>query len=340
MSGPWLTAGVPGCGGRARVEPEDFVVDELPAYPPSGEGEHLFVKVEKRNLPTPEAAKLLARHLGLPPGEVSWAGLKDTRAVTTQWLSLPARKAVGLEGFSHPQLRVLESARHRNKLKGGHLQGNRFRLRVRGVADAGAARASFEALARLGVPNAFGEQRFGRAGDNAARGRALLLGQARVKDRFERKLLLSAYQSSLFNRLLVARLEAGTLGRVLEGDVLKKHASGGEFVCTDAAVDQPRADAFELSPTGPMFGPEMTQASGAPGEAEAQVLADEGLTLAGFAAGRGETLGARRHYRVPLGEPSFEQDGADLWLRFTLPKGSYATVVLDELLKDAAAAQA
>lgn len=328
----FLTHELPGCGGAARVAPEDFVVDELPAYLPSGEGEHLMLKVWKRGLSTPDAAAALARHFGCPERELSWAGMKDAFAVTTQWMSVPWRLAKGVETFDHPQVKVLEHRRHGNKLKNGHLAGNRFRLKLTGVKDAGAARAAFERLSREGLPNAFGTQRFGARGDNAARGKQVLQGALRV-GRFERKLLLSAYQSELFNRLLDARLEAGTFARALLGDVLKKHATGGEFVCADAAVDQPRVQAFEVSATGPMYGPKMRRAEGEPGAAEAAVLATEGLTLESFEAGRGETEGARRFYRVPLAEPSLEPSGEDLWLTFTLPSGSYATVVLGELLK-------
>jgi tRNA pseudouridine13 synthase len=328
----FLTADIPGCGGATRVAPEDFVVDEVPAYLPSGEGEHLFLKVWKRGLGTPEAAALLARHFGCPERELSWAGLKDSFAVTTQWLSLPARLARNLETFSHEQVRVLEHKKHGNKLKGGHLGGNRFALRIAGVKDVAAAQASFARLAKEGIPNAFGTQRFGAHGDNASKGKEVLLGKARV-GRFQRKLFLSAYQSSLFNRLLGLRLAEGTFARALTGDVLKKHETGGEFVCADAAVDQPRVDAFEVSATGPMYGPKMRAAEGGPGEAEAAVLRDEGLTLASFEAGRGETEGARRFYRVPLASPEFEVTGEDVWLRFALPSGSYATVVLGELLK-------
>lgn len=334
----YLTRDIPGCGGVARATPEDFQVEELPAYLPSGEGEHLFLKVWKRGLSTPDAARALARHIGCPERELSWAGLKDAQAVTTQWLSVPARRARDLEGFSHPAVRVLESARHKNKLKAGHLDGNRFLLALRAVADAGAARAAFDALVAQGLPNAFGDQRFGVRGDNAARGKQVLLGEARV-ERFLRKLLLSAYQSSLFNRLLEGRLEAGTFGRTLLGDVLKKHGSGGEFVCEAPLVDQARADARELSATGPMFGPEMTAPRGQPAEAEAALLESEGLSLEAFAAGRGETMGARRFYRVFLGEPAFLVQGADVTLGFTLPAGSYATAVLGELLKPARGAR-
>jgi tRNA pseudouridine13 synthase len=277
-------------------------------------------------------ARLLARHFACPDRELSWAGLKDAFAETTQWLSLPWRMAKNVETFSHEQVRVLEHKRHGNKLKNGHLEGNRFRLKLRAVKDVGAAQASFERLSREGLPNAFGQQRFGAKSDNAERGKQVLLGTLRVA-KFERKLLLSAYQSSLFNRLLDERLRAGTFARALTGDVLKKHETGGEFVCADASVDQPRVDAFEVSATGPMFGPSMRTAEGAVGEAEAQVLREEDLTLETFAAGRGETEGARRFYRVPLREPSLEQSAEDLWLSFTLPSGSYATGVLAELLK-------
>jgi tRNA pseudouridine13 synthase len=226
----FLTDGIAGCGGAAKVAPEDYVVEELPAYLPSGEGEHLFLKVWKRGISTPDAARLLARHFGCPERELSWAGLKDAFAETTQWLSLPWRMAKNVETFSHEQVRVLEHKRHGNKLKNGHLEGNRFRLKLRAVKDVGAAQASFERLSREGLPNAFGQQRFGAKSDNAERGKQVLLGTLRVA-KFERKLLLSAYQSSLFNRLLDERLRAGTFARALTGDVLKKHETGGEFVC-------------------------------------------------------------------------------------------------------------
>ncbi len=335
MTLPYLTSDLPACGGDFKASPEDFEVEELPAYEPSGEGEHLFLWVEKRGRSTPEAARALAGAAGLLERDVSWAGLKDRQAVTRQWLCVPAKRGAAAAGFEGEGVRVLRAAKHRNKLKAGHLRGNRFRLTLRGVTDEAAARAGLERLARLGVPNYFGEQRFGAAGDNAARGKAILLAGGRHADRFERKLLLSAYQSELFNRVLARRLEAGTVARALSGDVLKKHLTGGEFVCEAPEVDQPRVDAFEVSATGPMFGPEMRKAAGAVAAAEDAVLADEGVTVETFAAGRGETLGARRHLRVPMAALSVEARGADLTLAFELPAGAYATVVLRELLKRA-----
>lgn len=334
----FATAAVPGCGGVFKASPEDFEVEELPAYAPSGEGEHLLVWVEKRGRTTPEVARALARHCGLEERQVSWAGLKDRQAVTRQYLCLPARGAEDtLATFALPGVTLLSWGRHRNKLKGGHLHGNRFRLVLREVADPGALAASLALLQALGLPNYYGAQRFGAAGDNASRGKRLLLAGGRHRDRFERKLWLSAYQSELFNRVASARVARGLLGRALAGDVLKKHPTGGEFLCEAPEVDQPRVEAFEVSPTGPMFGPEMRAPAGEPAALEAEVLAAEGLALEAFAAGGDETRGARRALRVPLAATAEAVEGG-VRLAFELPAGSYATGVLRELLKGDGAA--
>lgn len=332
---PRLRRDLPGCGGVFKASPEDFVVEELPAYEPSGEAdcEHLFLWVEKRGRTTQDVAKALARHCGFEEKDVSWAGLKDRHAVTRQYLCAPARFVEPkLSTFALEGVTVLRAARHRNKLKGGHLRGNRFWLVVREVKDAAAGLASLEQLVKLGVPNYFGEQRFGVGGDNAERGKRILQAGGRHRDRFERKLFLSAYQSDLFNRVLARRLEAGTLATASRGDVLKKNLTGGEFVCEDPVVDQPRVAAFEVSPTGPLFGPEMRRPTGEVDALETSVLAAEGIERALFEKGGNETLGARRLLRVQLGLEEALAEGDTLRLRFTLPAGSYATVVLRELL--------
>ncbi|MFZ5443973.1 MAG: tRNA pseudouridine(13) synthase TruD [Myxococcota bacterium] len=332
---PTLTADLPGCGGVFKSTPDDFEVEELPAYEPSGEAgaEHLFLWIEKRGRSTQDVAKALARHCGLQERDVSWAGLKDRQAVTRQYLCAPARFVEPkLATFALDGVQVLRAARHRNKLKGGHLRGNRFTLVLRGVEEPRVAREALERLQRLGIPNYFGEQRFGLGGDNAERGKQILLAGGRHRDRFERKLFLSAFQSDLFNRVLARRLEAGTFARALPGDVLKKHATGGEFLCADAAVDQPRVDGFEVSPTGPLFGPEMRRPEGAVDAEESAVLADAGVTRELFERGGAETAGARRLLRVPLTLEAVEGE-RDLRLCFSLPAGSYATVLLRELLK-------
>jgi tRNA pseudouridine13 synthase len=332
---PLVTAGMPGSGGLLKAAPQDFVVEEIPAYQPSGEGEHLYLWIEKAGRDTPEVARALSHQLGVPERQVGYAGLKDRQAVTRQFFSVPAGAEPRVASFAMDGVRVLEAKRHGNKLRTGHLRGNRFRIRIREVRDARAARAILGRLEVTGVPNYFGEQRFGRGEDNAELGRRLLLGQRleRPPTPFQRKLYLSAFQSLLFNRALAGRIRAGTLGRALVGDVLRKSDTGGLFVCAEPALEQPRVDAFEVSPAGPLFGPKMVKAGGAVAAAEEALLGDAGVTLEDFRRGRGETEGARRAYRIRLEDVAMEEEGRDVVLSFTLPRGSYATVVLDEVMK-------
>jgi tRNA pseudouridine13 synthase len=233
-------------------------------------------------------------------------------------------------------VRVLETQATERKLRTGQLAGNAFRIRLRDTRAPEAAQAVLEQLSTLGLPNYFGAQRFGRDGDNAARGRALLLGQrlpGRV-DRMQRRLYLSAYQSLLFNRALAARLLAGLYGRALKGDVLRRADSGGLFLCEDEAVEQSRVDRLEVSPTGPVFGWKVKPLpTGEVGRREAELLAQEQLPEGAFKSGKGETEGARRAYAVPVQELTVRTEGADVVLSFRLPKGSYATVLLDEVMK-------
>jgi tRNA pseudouridine13 synthase len=337
---PRLTEDLPGTGGRLKDVPEDFQVEEVPAFAPTGTGKHLWLWVEKRARDTQEVARELARAAGVDVREVGYAGLKDRQAVTRQAFTVPLPEGGALGDFNLPGVRVLETAATERKLRTGQLSGNVFRIRLRDTDVQGAAAPVLERLQRLGLPNYFGAQRFGRAGDNAARGRALLLGQrlpGRV-DRMQRRLYLSAYQSLLFNRALAARLRAGLYGRALLGDVLRRADSGGLFLCEDAAVDQPRVDRLEVSPTGPVFGWKVKPLpKGEVGQREAELLAEEKLPEGAFRSGKGETEGARRAYAVPLLGLSLDTEGRDVLLCFQLPKGSYATVLLEEVMKPASA---
>jgi len=266
---------------------------------------------------------------------VSWAGLKDRIAVTRQWLSVPARVEASLPVLdSRPDLRVLAHARHGNKLRVGHLRGNRFRLHIRDAERPDAVGPIMERLVAEGLPNAFGEQRFGR-GDTALRGLALVRGE-RLPHRpstFERKLYVSAYQALLFNRLLEARLQAGTLRRALPGDLMRKTDSGGLFVCREPEVDQARVERGEIVATGPIFGWKMQRPEGEVDAAEQAVLASEGLGLDGFRRLGGIAEGTRRPFAVPVADARWASDGATVDLSFSLPAGSYATVLLDEVMK-------
>lgn len=343
---PYVTSALPGCGGAAKVAPEDFRVDERPLYPASGEGPHTFLRLQKRGLDTRELIREVARACRVAERDVGCAGLKDRFALTTQWLSVPdvdpARAIERLPAAlpEGPGFALLEALRHGNKLRTGHLAGNDFTLRLRGVPEGGLARAQAiaAALASSGLPNFYGPQRFGRAGDNAEVGAALLAGRddprARRmgKDRRLRRLAISALQSEVFNRVLARRLQDGSWRRALAGDVLLKVQNGAPFVCVDPSVDDPRVAAFECSPSGPLpGGRQRPRPEGVVAAMEAEALASLGVDEAQLAA-EPDAPGARRPLAIPLSlaiEPC--EDG--LTLRFGLPAGSYATVVLRELLK-------
>ncbi|MEY2667982.1 MAG: hypothetical protein RJA59_620 [Pseudomonadota bacterium] len=337
---PFVTSDLPGSGGVLKASPEDFRVDEIPAYAPCGEGAHLWLQVEKRGRTTRDVVRELARLLGVAERDVGVAGLKDRHAVTVQWLSFPVVKGPDPATLSGNGWRVVAASRHGNKLRTGHSRGNRFAIVVRG-GDAAAARAAADALAVRGLPNFFGPQRFGAEGTNADLGRAILSGSAdpaarrASRDRFLRRFTLSAWQSLLFNRWLAERMADGLFARALHGDAMKKLDSGGAFTCEDPAADQPRVDRFEISPAGPMFGHALAPLPGEPGEREARILAAEGLTAAELARGGGEAEGTRRAARIPVNVTLEDVEGG-YRASFELPRGSYATVVMGELTKTGA----
>ncbi|RLB59461.1 MAG: tRNA pseudouridine(13) synthase TruD [Deltaproteobacteria bacterium] len=321
-------------GCLIKVEPEDFQVDEIPAYRPSGSGDHLLVLVEKRNHTTPRLARALARHLRLAEFDVGMAGLKDRRALTRQWLSLPASCAGQLDDFHMEGVRLLEVARHNNKLKTGHLKGNRFRILLR-ECPAGAVadiRTRAERLLASGVPNYFGPQRFGHEGSSLAEGLDILHGRRGARRGRELRLKLSAVQSKLFNDVLAGRIRQGILGRALAGDVMCFDGSRSLFTCTEPEADQPRVERLEIHPTGPLFGPRMMAAGGEVGRLEQQVAAESRVDLKLFERFRKLMRGGRRPLRLRLADFAMDSTPQGPVLTFTLPPGCYATVVLRELV--------
>jgi tRNA pseudouridine13 synthase len=385
--------------GLIKRDYGDFQVEEIPLYPPAGSGSHTYFLIEKSGLTTAQAVDDLARVLGVRRFDIGYAGLKDARAVTRQWMSVEHVPPERVAAVNLPRLQVLEVSQHRNKLRLGHLQGNHFRIRVRQTAAHRLAELQ-DALARLaaaGVPNFFGPQRFGERGDTWEVGRAVVrgnLGEAldvvlgrprptehgsirharelyqsghydmavrhwpgmfhdarralkaliRSKgdkkraflaiDRNTRQFYISAYQSYLFNQVLAERLPSG-LGQLQAGDLAWLHRNGAVFAVEDAAAEQSRADAFEISPTGPLFGYRMSAPSGAAGELEEHVLAREELSRNVFRSDRLRIKGGRRPLRFPITDARIQlgadEAGTYLELSFSLPRGCYATTVLSEL---------
>jgi len=320
--------------------PETFFVEEIPAYLPSGTGEHTFLWIEKRSLTTWDAIARLAGRLGVAARDVGAAGMKDRHATTRQWLSFPRVDPERALGAGDDLIRVLRAEMHGNKLRTGHLRGNRFEVIIGDVdpADEPRLREGLAALARDGLPNRYGAQRFGRERDNAARGLEILRGQRRERDARKRRLLVSAAQSAVFNAVLEARARDGTLRRVLLGDVLQKTAGSGPFVSEDPSMDQARLDAGEIVITGPLPG---SWAREPPPGTPARAIEDQALDLCGVAreelAALGKDLpGARRPLLVPVTLAPAKDlpapaDPRQVLLGFELPAGTYATVVIEAL---------
>jgi tRNA pseudouridine13 synthase len=336
---PFLTSSIPGIGGHIRTVPEDFQVEERPLYLPCGEGEHLYITVTKRLLSTPDLVKMISNAVGVKAQGIGTAGLKDARAVTTQMLSLHFVTPEQLARLK-PDERILSIdilGRHRNRLRPGHHAGNRFRLVIRDIADH--ARTTVPAvlttLQQRGVPHYFGPQRQGKQGENYLVGAALLSDTAKRArlSRAKRMWYLNTFQSHLFNDILARRIDS--IDRVLVGDWAIKTDNGACFHVEDAEQEQARADRFEISPTGILFGSRVSWADGEPGRIEEAVMRDAGTTKDALVAAAKTCgfRGERRALRIPLAELDWSLDGSILTLSFVLPPGAYATSVLRELMK-------
>jgi tRNA pseudouridine13 synthase len=314
-----------------RSTPEDFRVEEIDAFEATGSGEHLLLTIEKREMNTAYAASQLAQWAGIAEMGVSYAGLKDRHAVTRQRFSvhLPRRVAPDLAALESSGLRVLRSEWHAKKLPRGALAGNRFELILREVqGDATAIESRLAAIAARGVPNYFGEQRFGRGGDNVGNALAMFAGRRVRRD--QRTMLLSAARSELFNRVLAARVSGANWDRALDGEVWMLEGSRSVFGPEpwNETLERRLAD-FDIHPTAPLWGRGNLRSTGMAAELEASVLGDAGsLALrAGLeAAGLKQE---RRSTRLRPLDLRWEWEGAGtLRLSFGLPPGTYATVVL------------
>ena len=322
--------------GRARfkVQPEDFVVEELLGFEPSGEGEHCLVWAEKRNLDSNEAAARLADAMGIRRRLVSHCGLKDRHAVTRQWFSLhmPGQASPEKGELESEGLRVLRITRNARKLRRGIHLGNRFSIRLREPDfDATLAAQRWRAITEKGVPNYFGTQRFGNEGQNVAKALAMFRGEFTPGDRLLRGILLSAARSHLFNAVIAARMARGTWDRPLSGEVFGFADNGTILLPENHRGDEvARFEKGIVELTAPLWGSGELQSVGEVRRFEKELLAGFSDITAGIQA-----FGLRQERRVmrlrPLDAMFEEMEDGDLQFRFDLPKGTYATTVLREL---------
>jgi tRNA pseudouridine13 synthase len=334
---------LPGTGGRIGPEPEDFVVEEVPAYEPSGEGEHLYLLVQKRQLTTPECVDHLARASGVNSREIGYAGMKDKHAVTTQWISLPARGVTDPASWQlPPSIRILKVSKHNNKLRTGHLQKNGFRIRVVEANSSALphAQAIAAQLREHGLFNYFGAQRFGRGGNNLASALHWLRTNPNRSSRFHRKLYPSVIQSEVFNRYLGARHQLG-FAKLIPGEIVRLGTGHSVFCVQDVNAEQPRYDAGELHLTGPIVGPKTKQAEGAALELEQRTIEEVGLSADDLMRLSDFAPGARRDLLVRPERLVVESDSTGaLVLSFALPPGSYATELVREFTRQTPAHEA
>jgi tRNA pseudouridine13 synthase len=301
-----------GASGTLKRLNEDFIVTELPLQRPCGEGEHLWLEIEKNGANTTFVAQQLAEAARVPDVNVGYAGLKDRYAITRQWFSvyLPKGETPDLTQLQHPEFKVLSQSRHMKKLRPGDLLGNRFRIVIRDVTgERDAIEANLEAVASQGVPNYFGAQRFGHGGGNVEQGRAMLAREIRVRNPKKKGLYLSAVRSLVFNDVLALRIQSGLWGKTLPGDVMDEAGR----------------------PTGPLWGRGRV------------ITTDQAQALENLVAERHATLcegmeyaGLDQDRRALVASPadmSWEwQDANQLLITFFLPAGTYATSVLSEIL--------
>lgn len=401
MDLPYLTSDFRGIDGAVKQRDEDFFVQEIPLYEPVGQGEHVYCEIEKIGLSTFDAVDALGRALNVDPRDIGYAGMKDAHAVTRQIFSIFGTTESAVMDAKIEGISVKWAARHRNKLRLGHLKANRFAIKIREVDPTDVVRLPpvLRVLQERGMPNYFGEQRFGRRGNNHLLGAALIRGdddavlklllgtpdrglddprQRAAREAFDRgelepaqrlwprssgmerrilarriktgragpavraveqrlrRLWVSALQSELFNRVVAARI--ASLDQLMNGDLAEKHNNGAVFLVEDAAAEQARCSAFEISPTGPLVGYRMTLPGAEPLRIEREIFEQFALKPENFRVeGRHKVKGARRALRVRPQEVDLaagvDDHGPHITVAFTLPAGSFATVLLRELMK-------
>jgi len=337
-----------------KQSPRDFVVEEIPLYEFSGEGEHLILLVRKKNLSTSEMIGQFARYLGIKNRDIGYAGLKDKHAMTKQYISIHKQYEEMLENFNVDGIKIISKFYHKNKLKIGHLKGNRFYIKIKKVNPTSALKIdeALKNISEVGMPNFFGYQRFGNDGDNHIIGEKLAKGDAKERNPRVKKLLINAYQSHRFNLWLSRRLEINSLVssfsadelesllnmpnnevakmkaqkhpfKLISGDIMEHYPKGKLFDYGSNENDLERFDAHDISVTGLLCGKKVKTSSDLAGEIEKDF--DDTINADG----------ARRYAWIYPSEIEgrFNAKEAQYEMNFTLPKGSYATVLIEEIAK-------
>jgi len=324
--------GKPAATGTIKTFPDDFKVNEILGFELNGEGEHLYLLIEKRGLNTEELVNVLARAIGKSPKIISYAGLKDRQAVTTQWLSIHCPgEEIDVSSVSGEGWRIIDSKRSLKKLKTGALQGNAFTLVIRNIEGKDEVEQRLHKINEIGVPNYFGLQRFGHNGQNLVKAKEVLLENKKIKNRFLKGIYYSAARSYLFNLILSARVSQGNWNKALAGDVMQLGGTHSIFNVEEPdEVINKRITTFDISPAAPLWGKGEERVT-------ADALSSQTKAIAEYTAWMQalENHGLERAYRSMVLAVSnlkwcWEKDSLEI--NFDLPAGSYATSVVQELL--------
>jgi tRNA pseudouridine13 synthase len=342
LSLPYITEQLNGIGGKIKVNPEDFIVDEVQIYEPSGQGKHLYVNITKKNKTTREVQIALAKLFDLNPDQIGRAGLKDKKAITSQNFSIFFEN----NRINHDKtyqfiennldVKVNWVKLHNHKLRTGNLLGKSFNIKITEI-EIPVERAFKHAqkiadlIHKVGIPNYYGEQRIGENGKNVAAGWEILVGKKRIRDRWLKKYLISSYQSYLCNRYLACRIKTNHYYHLMKGDIAKKHDTGGMFTVKDAEKEKSRYLSKEISFTAPIFGYKMLLPKDSALELENTIIEETGFKFETWK--KNKIKGTRRLGRLV---PKIDIKKGDdfILLKFFLPKGGFASVLLREFIKN------
>lgn len=329
--------GLPESTANIKTSPDDFIVKEDLGFSLDGEGEHIFVLLQKRGCNTAFVADKLAEFAHIAKRNVSYAGLKDKHALTTQWfcLHIPGKETPDFSQFSLDGCDILHVTRHRKKLRIGALAGNFFELTLRNVSEPDDVLQRWQQIVERGAPNYFGSQRFGINGQNLTRALAWANGEIKVNDRQKRSFYLSAARSALFNHVVSERIRQDHFDRILSGDILQLTHRGSWFVAQTDEIDalQTRLQNQEIQLTAPLAGEDDLGTQQNALQFEQDCLAGNDHLFALFAKERVKT--ARRAIRVLPQNACIEMlDKQTIKLTFWLTSGSFATALLRELIRE------
>ncbi len=323
--------------GVIRSCPEDFQVDEIQSFTASGQGEHVWLHIKKTGENTDWVAGQLAKIAEVPRRDVSFAGMKDRNAVTTQWFSvqMPGREAPNWQAFLADSIEVLDEKRHDRKLKRGTLEGNHFRITIREFKGSEEQlKAIIDQIKEQGIPNYFGEQRFGHGGFNIQKAEQWFKGEFKVKSRQKRSIYLSAARSWVFNHVLSERVKHGSWNQALDGDVFMLNGTKSSFSEDIDPTIIERVAQQDIHPTGVLWGRGRLSSTNKTAELE-QKIADQFPVLCDGLERNGLKQ-ERKSLRLTVKDLSYnitdvQKENSKVTLNFTLPAGAYATSVLTEI---------